>query len=184
MCVQFVFDVAVSRLACSLTCIEHTYLCRSPFLLVLCCRALPYIFGIVVWVYRSRQIHGYAHYCSTFVPGAVVASRMHCHACSYPGSRLLSHFVAIPSPHLLRCLSPLPPTPPHPGHARIDFLMSYCALYLCALVSRRKWIATHGSGGPAWDAGCNAALPPREYSRDALFDVFNVSTVFSVVVAP
>lgn len=42
---------------------------------------------------------------------------------------------------------------------------------------RKKWIKEIGSGGPVWSKGCDPALPPRERARDALFDVYEVSTM-------
>ncbi|CAM9456628.1 unnamed protein product [Ectocarpus sp. 12 AP-2014] len=41
---------------------------------------------------------------------------------------------------------------------------------------RRKWIATHGSGGPAWDKDCDPTLPEREHHREALFDYYEGHT--------
>eukprot|EP00752_Nemacystus_decipiens_P010524 g9372.t1 len=41
-----------------------------------------------------------------------------------------------------------------------------------AVMALRQWIAKFGSGGPAWDKGCDPALPPREYNREALFNVY------------
>lgn len=39
---------------------------------------------------------------------------------------------------------------------------------------RRRWITQFGSGGPAWDKGCNPSLPPRQHNRDELFNVYEV----------
>ena len=40
--------------------------------------------------------------------------------------------------------------------------------------SRRKWIATFTGGGPAWVAGCDRTVPPKEWKRDVLLDVYEV----------
>lgn len=44
----------------------------------------------------------------------------------------------------------------------------------CRSMHRRKWITKFGSGGPAWDKGCDPTLPPREHNREALFNVYEV----------
>ncbi|CAN0533679.1 unnamed protein product, partial [Scytosiphon promiscuus] len=36
----------------------------------------------------------------------------------------------------------------------------------------RRWITDFGSGGPAWDQGCDPALPPRQHNREKLFNVY------------
>ncbi|CAM9591100.1 unnamed protein product [Scytosiphon promiscuus] len=45
-----------------------------------------------------------------------------------------------------------------------------------AVVALRKWITDFGSGGPAWDKGCDPTLPPREHNRDVLFNVYESHT--------
>ncbi|CAM9919816.1 unnamed protein product [Ectocarpus sp. 12 AP-2014] len=45
-----------------------------------------------------------------------------------------------------------------------------------AVMAVRKWIATHGSGGPAWDKDCDPALPEREHNRKVLFDYYEGHT--------
>ena len=43
-----------------------------------------------------------------------------------------------------------------------------------SVLCRRRWISKFGSGGPAWDKRCDPTLPPREYNREALFNVYEV----------
>ncbi|CAN0392599.1 unnamed protein product [Pylaiella littoralis] len=45
-----------------------------------------------------------------------------------------------------------------------------------AVMALRKWITKFGSGGPAWDKGCDPTLPPREHNREALFNVYESHT--------
>ncbi|CAM9115130.1 unnamed protein product [Ectocarpus fasciculatus] len=45
-----------------------------------------------------------------------------------------------------------------------------------AVMAVRKWIAKHGSGGPAWDKDCDTTLPEREHNREALFDFYEGHT--------
>ncbi|CAM9952884.1 unnamed protein product [Ectocarpus sp. 4 AP-2014] len=45
-----------------------------------------------------------------------------------------------------------------------------------AVMAVRKWIATHGSGGPAWDEDCDPTLPEREHNREVLFDYYEGHT--------
>ncbi|CAN0003370.1 unnamed protein product [Scytosiphon promiscuus] len=40
----------------------------------------------------------------------------------------------------------------------------------------RRWITDFGSGGPAWDQGCDPALPPRQRNREKLFNVYESHT--------
>lgn len=53
------------------------------------------------------------------------------------------------------------------------------------ILCRRRWIAKFGAGGPAWDKGCDPALPQREHNRDALFNVYEVKRNYemNVVIA-
>ncbi|CAM9591178.1 unnamed protein product [Scytosiphon promiscuus] len=45
-----------------------------------------------------------------------------------------------------------------------------------AVLALRKWITDFGSGGPAWDKGCDPTLPPRQHNRDVLFNVYESHT--------
>ncbi|CAM9724008.1 unnamed protein product [Pylaiella littoralis] len=44
------------------------------------------------------------------------------------------------------------------------------------VMALRKWITKFGSGGPAWDKGCDPTLPPREHNHEALFNVYQAHT--------
>ncbi|CAM9359874.1 unnamed protein product [Ascophyllum nodosum] len=44
------------------------------------------------------------------------------------------------------------------------------------VITLRKWIATFTGGGPAWVAGCDRTVPPKEWKRDVLLDVYEQHT--------
>lgn len=44
------------------------------------------------------------------------------------------------------------------------------------VVTLRQWLQYRAGGGIGWDAACDTTLPPAEYDKDKLFDVWNTHT--------
>ena len=44
------------------------------------------------------------------------------------------------------------------------------------IITFRQWLAYRAGDGVAWDESCDPTLPPAEYDKDKLFDVWSTHT--------